>query len=210
MIVAVSGLIGTGKSTLVNKLKNENNYTVFEEPVDNNPFLSDYYKDSKRWSFTLQVYYLWERYKQMVEAHMRSMNGETVILDSTLYSDLAFAILQYKSGYFTEDEYKTYLNMNKIIASQTAYPELLIWLDLSAEKTLERINNRSRECESNIPLSYLKDLRQSYDKVFEKLRKRTDIITIDAQPDADTVYESVNKVINSYKEKFNKNDIDYV
>ena len=210
MIVAVAGLIGAGKSTLVETFENKNKYTVFKEPVGCNPFLKLYYDDPCRWSYTLQIYYLWERYKQVQEAYYRSLRNETVVLDSTIYSDMAFALLQKNAGYFTEDEFKSYKDMHEIVAKQTAYPDVLLWLDLSAEKTLERINNRSRECESNIPLNYLKDLRQSYDKVFEKLRKRTDIVTVDATADANTVYESANKIINSYIERFNKNDIDYV
>jgi len=210
MIICVSGLIGAGKSTLVNKLANNNNYTVFEEPVDNNPFLNDYYSNPERWSFTLQVYYLWERYKQAQEAFMRSMRDEIVVLDSSLYSDYAFAILQRDSGYFNDSEYTTYLNMHKIVASQTAYPDLYLWLDLKPEQTFERIKKRSRDCESCIPIEYLKNLDNAYKTVIDKLSKHTNIIKIDAQPDADTVYESVHKIINDYREKLNKDDLTYV
>lgn len=210
MIICVSGLIGAGKSTLVNKLASNNNYTIFEEPVDSNPFLTDYYKDPARWSFTLQVYYLWERYKQAQEAFMRSIRGETVVLDSSLYSDFAFAILQHESGYFNDSEYKTYLNMHKIVASQTAYPELFIWLGLTPEHTFERIKKRSRDCESSIPIEYLRNLDKAYKTVLNKLSKHTNIIAVDAQPDADTVYKSVNNIINDYREKLNKDDLTYV
>lgn len=210
MIVSILGLIGTGKSTLVNKLLQNNSYTVFEEPVDNNPFLSDYYKDPARWSFTLQVYYLWERYKQAQEAFMRSMKGETVILDSSLYSDFAFAMLQHNEGYFTDDEYNTYLNMHKIITAQTAYPDITIWLQLSPEQTLERIKKRSRDCESCIPIEYLKSLYVAYQIILNKLSKHTSIIEIDAQSSADEVYESVNMVINDYKRTIDENELSYV
>lgn len=198
MIVSIMSLIGTGKSTLVNKLASNNKYSVFEEPVDDNPFLSKYYKDPSRWSFTLQVFYLWERYKQVQEAFMKSMKGETVILDSSIYSDFAFAILQHDRGYFTDDEYNTYINMHKIIAAQTAYPELVVWLQLSPEQTLERIRERDRGCESEMQLNYLKSLNKAYQLVLENLSKRTDIVTIDATHSADAVYENVNQVINSY------------
>lgn len=210
MIVSVMSLIGTGKSTLVNKLASNNNYIVFEEPVDNNPFLSDYYKDPNRWSFTLQVYYLWERYKQVQEAFMKSMKGETVILDSSIYSDFAFAMLQHSSGYFTDDEYNTYTNMHRIITAQTAYPNITIWLQLSPEQTLERIKERSRDCESEIPLKYLKSLNKAYQTVLEKLSKHTNIITIDATPNADIVYENVNQAINNYSASIKNNEMNYV
>lgn len=210
MIVSVMSLIGTGKSTLVNKLASNNSYTVFEEPVDNNPFLSDYYKDPNRWSFTLQVYYLWERYKQVQEAFMKSMKGETVILDSSIYSDFAFAMLQHSSGYFTDDEYNTYTNMHRIITAQTAYPNITIWLQLSPEQTLERIKERSRDCESEIPLKYLKSLNKAYQSVLEKLSKHTNIITIDATPNADIVYENVNQAINNYSASIKNNEMNYV
>lgn len=210
MIVSVMSLIGTGKSTLVNKLASNNSYTVFEEPVDNNPFLSDYYKDPNRWSFTLQVYYLWERYKQVQEAFMKSMKGETVILDSSIYSDFAFAMLQHDRGYFTDDEYNTYINMHRIITAQTAYPNITIWLQLSPEQTLERIKERSRDCESEIPLKYLKSLNKAYQTVLEKLSKHTSIITIDATPNADIVYENVNQAINSYSASVKNDEMNYV
>lgn len=210
MIVSILGLIGTGKSTLVNKLASNNSYTVFEEPVDSNPFLSDYYKDPNRWSFTLQVYYLWERYKQVQEAFMKSMKGETVILDSSIYSDFAFAMLQHDRGYFTDDEYSTYTNMHRIITAQTAYPDITIWLQLSPEQTLERIKERSRDCESEIPLKYLKSLNKAYQSVLEKLSKHTNIITIDATPNADIVYENVNQAINSYSASIKNDEVNYV
>lgn len=198
MIVCIAGLIGAGKSTLVNNLKSKNNYTTFEEPVDNNPFLIDYYKNPARWSFTLQTYYLWERYKQAHEAYMRSLKGEIVIIDSSIYSDYAFAILQYKSKYFTDDEYTTYLNMHKILATQTAYPDIVIKLNLSPEQTLERIKKRSRDCESNIPLQYLQDLDKAYSDVFDKLKRHTDIIEIDARKSADDVYKNALEIISNY------------
>ena len=210
MIVCVTGLIGAGKSTLVNNLKSKNNYTIFEEPVDNNPFLIDYYKDPARWSFTLQTYYLWERYKQSQEAFMRSMRGETVILDSTIYSDMAFALVQKWSSYFTNEEFNSYMNMHKIITAQTAYPDALLYLSLSPEETNERIKKRSRDCESGIPIKYLEDLNNAYKIVLDNLSKHTDIIYIDARSSADDVYKEVNSIINKMASTDNCYELKYV
>jgi len=210
MIVSIIGLIGSGKTTLVSNLARNNGYTVFEEPVNSNPFLSDYYKDPTRWSFTLQTYYLWERYKQSQEAYMRSLRGDTVILDSSLYSDYAFAILQKESNYFTYDEFATYLNMHSILATQTAYPDLVIKLELSPEESLNRINKRSRECESNISIEYLIKLDAAYNTVLEKLNKHTSIVKVDASPCEMYVYKDVNDIINNSKVKEKDLDLKYL
>ena len=210
MLVAVCGLIGAGKSTLVSNLAAKYGYANYQEPVDSNPFLSSYYTDPKRWSFTLQIYYLWERYKQICEAHMKSLNGDTVILDSTIYSDMAFALLQRQSGYFTKDEYATYLNMHKIIAAQTAYPDVLFFLQLSPEETAERIKMRSRDCESGIPIKYLEDLNAAYKMILDKLSKRTEVIYIDARKSADEVCTEVNSIIEDMVKADKLNELKYV
>ena len=131
------------------------------------------------------------------------------------YRDFAFFMVlkRINNGrpwYQFDDEYKTYLNMHKIIASQTAYPELFIWLSITPEQTLERIKTRSRDCESSIPIEYLRNLYIAYKTVLERLSKHTTIITVDAQPNADTVYNNVNKIINNYKETLNENELNYV
>ena len=210
MLVAVCGLIGAGKSTLVSNLANKYGYANYQEPVDNNPFLSPYYTDPKRWSFTLQIYYLWERYKQICEAHMKSLNGETIILDSTIYSDMAFALLQRQSGYFTKDEYATYLNMHKIIAAQTAYPDVLFFLKLSTEETAERIKMRSRDCESGISIKYLEDLNAAYKTILDKLSKHTEVIYIDARKSADEVCAEVNSIIEDRVKADKLDELKYV
>lgn len=196
MFIAVAGLIGSGKSTLVENLETKSGCTVFKEPVETNPFLELYYKDPKRWSYAMQVNLLWERYKQSQEAFMRSMRGETVIIDSTIYSDMAFALVQKWSSYFTNEEFNSYMNMHKIITAQTAYPDALVYLQLSPEETNERIKKRSRNCESGIPIKYLEDLNNAYKIVLDNLSKHTDIIYIDARKSADDVYKEVDYIIN--------------
>lgn len=198
MYIAVAGLIGAGKSTLVDKLA-QNGCTVFEEPVNNNPFLSLYYDDPCRWSYTLQTYYLWERYKQSQEAYYRSLRGETTVVDSSIYSDMAFAIVQKRSKFFTAEEFETYLNMHKIIASQLAYPDMFIWLHLSTELALDRIKQRSRECELDIPIGYLHELSAAYDEVLDRLNKHTHVVIIDASKSVENVYSQVSTAISNHR-----------
>lgn len=204
MIITCCGLIGAGKSTLTNKLSTINNYTLFEELVNCNPFLESYYDDPKRWSFTLQTYYLWERYKQAQESFMRSLRGETVIIDSSIYSDMAFAMVQKELGYFTDSEYETYLNMHKILATQLAYPDVILWLELQPDKTIERIKKRSRDCESGISVEYLTLLYNAYHELFNKLSKHVDIISINAEQSIEGVYNEANSIINKHRKNTNE------
>lgn len=210
MFVSVAGLIGSGKSTLVKNLEESSHYVVYHEPVESNPFLELYYKDPFRWSYAMQVNLLFTRYKQSQEAFLRSQNNEIAVIDSSIYSDMAFALVQYRSNYFTSAEFKSYLDMHKTLAAQTAYPDVIFWLELDPTKTLERIKKRSRDCESSIPISYLENLYEAYHEVFDKLKRHTDIITIDAVPNAYTVYTNVNNIICEYNGKSSDYDVKYL
>lgn len=210
MFISVCGLIGSGKSTLVDNLADKNKFISYREPVESNPFLELYYKDPKRWSYAMQVNLLFTRYKQSQEAYLRSSNGETTIIDSSIYSDMAFALVQRRSGYFTNEEYLSYLNMHKVIASQTAYPDVMFWLELNPTETMERIKKRSRDCESGIPIEYLNNLYDAYKEVLDKVKQHTDVITVDAKPDAYSVYAFVSNIINNYKSNTNVYDLKYL
>ena len=195
-VISIEGLIGCGKTTLVANLCDKHNYAPFFEPVETNPYLEDYYKEPKRYAFTMQVHLLWERYKMFQSAYYRSLQGEVCVLDRSPQGDYAFALVQDMDGYFTKNEFQTYKNMNQILHSQMANSDLVIWLDVSPEEVIERIKKRSRNCEYNIPIEYLQHLYDAYQTVLASLEKQTSVVRIDARPNVEVVLASVEKVIN--------------
>lgn len=198
MLISVMGLLGAGKSTLVSNLAcNLERAVEFQEPVDNNPFLTKYYEDPVRWSYAMQVNLLFERYKMTQEAYFKSLHGDITILDSTIYSDMAFALVQKWSNYFTPEEYKSYINMHKVIAMQSAQADITFWLEVPIEVSLQRINSRGRDCESSIPRKYLEDLREAYDIVLHAISGQTNVITLDATKSARDVSQIACDIISA-------------
>ena len=200
MIITLEALIGTGKTTITNLLAERCNYTKFLEPVEANPFLEYYYKDPYRWAYAMQGNLLFERYKMFQEAHYRSLRCEDCVVDRSYYGDFAFALVQKNDGYFTKNEYNSYVKMHETLQPNLVYPDILIWLELSPEETLERIKKRSRDCEAGIPLEYLQHLYDAYQTVLKSLESRCHIVRIDARPDIETVYTNVKKAIDEHKE----------
>ena len=195
LVVAIEGLIGAGKSTLTNNLCQLCGYTAFNEPVESNPFLVDYYDDPTRWAYAMQVNLLWERFRMFQEATYRALRGELCIADRSIYGDAAFALVQYKDKYFTDKEFKSYKTMHETIQPLLPYCDLVIWLELSPEDTLERIKKRSRTCESNIPIEYLQDLYEAYQSILKSLEGKCKIVRIDAKPEAHSVLCRVMEII---------------
>lgn len=201
IVATICGLIGVGKSTLVNNLNCINNYTIFMEPTSesegasDNPFLEDYYKDPHRWALAMQVNLLWERFKQQQEAYYRSLHGEICLLDSSIYSDMAFALVQKRDGYFTDKEYKCYQNMADNVTAICPRPDVLIYLDITPEQVMERIKKRSRECESSIPMEYLQHLHEAYKEVLESLSSKCRVEHVDATQGKVDVMMDVDRII---------------
>lgn len=209
MYIAIEALIGAGKSTLVSKLAERDSLMPFFEPVTANPFLNLYYEDPKRWAYAMQVNLLFLRYRMSLEAYLRSLRGETCVLDRSIYGDAAFALVQKWDGYFTDAEFESYRSMHETLVPQLAYPDLIFWLEISPEAVVERIKKRSRDCEAGLPLDYLKKLNEAYQIVLAQLSQHTKIIRIDANPDAETVYQTVKKAIQDYRESNDATAIKY-
>ena len=159
--VAIAGNIGAGKTTLCRQLGHHFGWDVHYESAENNPYLSDFYDDMKRWSFNLQVYFLHNRYKQIIEIQEGS---QTVIQDRTIYEDAhIFAPNLHGMGLMTERDFDSYTQLFQTMTSRIKAPDLLIYLRAGIGTLVAHIENRGRDYEGSMSLDYLKQLNRRYE-----------------------------------------------
>ncbi len=161
LFVAVAGSIGSGKSTLTRLLSQQFNWKPYFESVDDNPYLSDFYADMKRWSFHLQVYFLSKRFmnqKQILDSE------RSIIQDRTIYEDAEiFARNLYEIGQMDERDYRNYRELFKVMTNYLKAPDLLIYLRASVDTLLRQISMRGRDFEKGITREYLEQLNRHYE-----------------------------------------------
>jgi deoxyadenosine/deoxycytidine kinase len=162
MHLAVSGNIGSGKTTLTEKLAKHYGWKAEFEAVDDNPFLPDFYEDMKRWSFHLQVYFLNSRFNQLKTIQGSS---ESTIQDRTIYEDAyIFAANLYKSNLLSERDYANYKSLFESMISHVKAPDLLIYLKADIPKLVGQIEKRGRSYETAMRIDYLKNLNSHYEE----------------------------------------------
>jgi deoxyadenosine/deoxycytidine kinase len=163
--IAIAGNIGAGKTTLCEKLGKHYNWSVHYESTDNNPYLSDFYVDMKRWSFNLQIYFLNNRYRQILEIHKGDV---TVIQDRTIYEDAnIFAPNLHQMGLMTTRDFNNYYDLFHLMTSQIKAPDLLIYLKADVSTLVSHIQARGRDYEGSMSLDYLKSLNDRYNQWIE-------------------------------------------
>lgn len=162
MHLAVSGNIGSGKTTLTEKLAKHYGWKAEFEAVDNNPYLPDFYEDMKRWAFHLQVYFLNSRYNQIRKIQEST---QATIQDRTIYEDAyIFAANLYKSNLMTERDYLNYRSLFDSMITHVKAPDLLIYLKADIPKLVGQIEKRGRTYETAMRIDYLKNLNQHYEE----------------------------------------------
>ncbi len=165
MFVVVAGNIGTGKTTLTNKLSERLGWKPNFESVEGNPFLEDFYVDMERWAYHLQVYFLTHRFNTHRDIELSNSSS---IQDRSIYEDAhIFARNLYENGTMSQREYDTYHNLYTTMTGYLNPPDLMIYLKRSVPKLMERIKERNRECEKEIAVDYIAQLNRYYDEWFE-------------------------------------------
>ena len=160
--IVISGNIGVGKTTLAEKLAKKYNWKILLEEVDNNPYLDDFYKSMKSWSFHLQIFFLNSRFKQIQNIEK---TNSTIIQDRSIYEDYeVFTKNLFDSGILLKREFKNYKRLYNTIIEYVKVPDLLIYIrNKNINNIVKNIKKRNRKFEKKINTEYLKNLNNYYE-----------------------------------------------
>jgi deoxyadenosine/deoxycytidine kinase len=159
--LAVSGNMGSGKTSLVDFLSRRYPIRPIFEPNDTNPYLADFYKDMKRWAFQSQIYFLTAKLR--LHRELEQYSG-SVIQDRTIYEDAEIFALNLKRGRcISKRDFETYWSLYEAISKELRPPDVMIYLRCSVGALRRRITRRGRPSEKNVPVSYLRRLHRLYE-----------------------------------------------
>ena len=178
MHIAVAGNIGSGKTTLTRMLAKHYGWQPRFEAVDYNPYLEDYYKDIPRWSFALEVYFLKQGFRDLLEI---ARSTDTIIQDRSIYEGVyVFTANNKEQGNLSDRDFETYMELFEQMTEAVRYPQLMIYLKASLPHLVANIQKRGRDYEQTIPLEYLSGLNERYDDfIFHKYKGSVLVVDVD-------------------------------
>ncbi len=191
--IAVEGVIGAGKTSLVRKLQARLNATMILENHDENPFLAKFYKNRKRYAFQTQMFFLISRYKQLEDLNQDSIFSEFSVADYIFEKDLLFAYLN-----LDKEELRLYNEIFPKLAQNLRKPDLVIYLRADVERLLANIRKRHRSYEIDIDEQYISDLHDMYNEYFLRYNETpllivnsTEIDFVNNENDFEELYEQI-------------------
>jgi len=161
-LILVAGNIGSGKTSLTERIGQRLGWHTAYESVADNPYLPNFYKDMKSWSFHLQVYFLGHRARQHLQM---AQDPRSTIIDRSIYEDAyIFCRALNHLGNLNELDYQTYLNVFNLLIPTLPVPSMLVYLRCPVDVLMARIHQRARDIESSISADYLALLESYYDE----------------------------------------------
>jgi deoxyadenosine/deoxycytidine kinase len=204
--INLAGVVGVGKSSLSEYLQVEG-FTVFKEPVFDNPLLDKFYYNKQRYSFPLQIFFLNKRFELIKKAsHIKN-----TVLDRSILEDTIFAKMLYDSGDMEKEEFYIYMELFKNMLNHVKPPELMVYLRVSPEEAIRRINKRGRDFEVKNSTEYWYNLSENYESYFKNY-SWSPLLTIDVD-DIDFVKSTddrkyiIDKILNFNKNKLANNHV---
>ncbi|USK44392.1 deoxynucleoside kinase [Cytobacillus oceanisediminis] len=166
--ITVEGPIGVGKTSLAKAISEKFQYALLKEIVDENPFLGKFYENIEEWSFQTEMFFLCNRYKQLVDINNHYLvQKKPVVADYHIFKNLIFA-----QRTLNQNEYQKYLKIYDILTGDMPKPNVIIYLNASLETLLDRIELRGREIEKNISPLYLEQLSLDYETAMNEFERQ--------------------------------------
>ncbi len=177
--LAIAGNIGVGKSSVTELIGQTYGWRTFYEPVIDNPYLEDYYRDMRRWAFQLQIYFLSKRFelqKTILDG------GGSAVQDRTIYEDVEiFAPTLHARGCIDDRDYATYRDIFRNMTAFLRPPDLILYLRAEPATTLNRIRRRGRACEQDVPRDFIAALHEAYESWVTRAHALCPVEVLDAE-----------------------------
>ncbi len=186
--IGIAGNIGVGKTTFTKMICEKYNWDPHFEIVIDNPYLEDFYKEMKKWSFHLQIFFLSKRFQ--VQKKISSLT-QTIVQDRTIYEDAKiFARSIYEIGNMSKRDWDNYNELFNEMTSYLKKPDLIVYLKASTDTLIDHIKSRGRDYEKNIDLEYLHLLNIHYDRWISNLEKTGEINTLTVNMNEDDIIDN--------------------
>ena len=173
--IAIEGVIGAGKTSLAKKLAEKLNALLVLEQPDENPFLTDFYKDRSKYAFQTQLFFLLSRFKQQEDFPEPDLFHKNTVADYLFHKDRIFASLN-----LDEREYRLYDKIVEIMEPQIPMPDLVVYLQSSPNRLLKNIRIRNRSYEKEMSEDYINDLNEAYNRFFFTYRS-TPLLVVNSE-----------------------------
>ncbi len=159
--IVIEGPIGCGKTTLAQMLADKFNVQLLSEKAEANPFLPRFYQDAQRYALPTQLFFLFQRSRQISDMNQRDMFTAPTVADFFLEKDPLFARLN-----LDDEEYTLYHQIYTHLQLKSPRPDLIIYLQTPVDELAERIEERNISYEQEIPHEYIERLADAYSEFF--------------------------------------------
>ena len=159
--IVIEGVIGAGKTTLAEKLKDALKAEFIQEQFEANPFLEKFYNDRKRFAFQTQMFFLVNRFKQQEQLNQGNLFTDYLVSDYLFHKDQIFAYLNLNG-----EELKLYESIFPQLARNLRKPDLVVYLQSSVDRLIYNIKKRGRKIERSVTRGYIEELSEAYNHFF--------------------------------------------
>jgi deoxyadenosine/deoxycytidine kinase len=159
--VVIEGPIGSGKTTLARMLADKFSVELLSEKAEANPFLTRFYQDAQRYALPTQLFFLFQRSRQIEDMAQRDMFGQPTVSDFFLEKDPLFARLN-----LDEEEYSLYHQIYQHLQLKAPKPDLVVYLQTPVDALMDRIEERNISYEQDMPREYIARLAEAYSEFF--------------------------------------------
>lgn len=160
--IVVEGPIGVGKTSLCRRLADHLGAETLLEQAEENPFLERFYQNPRHAALQTQLFFLFQRARQLQEQRQSDMFAAPVrVADFLMEKDRLFAQIT-----LDDDEFRLYEQVYASLTIDTPQPDLVIYLQAPVTTLMERVNKRGRKYERYVEPAYLQQLADAYTRFF--------------------------------------------